>query len=170
MVAYKVWGQQAKNGAGKDFSLANPADLQRYIALCFLSCASVAFVVAWGVEFLRLHAFAGHGSVILMNNLAATLVFGPFLFKLFYSRSKAWNLLWWDVVAAPDRSLGLFTQWGIRLLWIGAVGGLIVGLAVSHVFYQNPFLDSEIIGNTDTGVVLITTPFLILFLLGCLLS
>ncbi len=170
MIAYVLWGQQSQNTKGQDFSLANVQDLQRYVLCCVLSCASVAFVIGWGVEFLHLHPFAGHGSTILINNLFATLLMGPFLFKLFHSRSKAWNLLWFNVMRPEDRSLGLSPAWASRLLWTGAVGGLAIGLYFSHVLYLNPFLDTGVSGGTDPTVLWGTTPFLILFFLGCCLA
>ncbi len=170
MIANIAWGKNSKENNEQDFSLANGGDWQRYIVACVLSCASVAFIIAWGVEFLKLHPFSGHGSAILINNLAATLIFGPFLFKLFYSRSKAWNLLWRNVMSAEDRSEGLSPEWSYRLLWLGSVGGLIIGLFLSHVLYHSPFLDTLSTGTNDPTVVWGALPFLIIFLLGLLLA
>ncbi len=170
MIASIAWGKHSKKNKEQDFSLADGGDWQRYIVSCFLSCASVAFIIAWGVQFLKLHPFAGHGSAILMNNLAATLTLGPFLFKLFYSRSKAWNLLWYNVMSPEDRAEGLSPVWSYRLLWLGSVGGLIVGLGLSHVLFHSPFLDTLAPGSNEPTVVWGTLPFLVIFLLGFLLA
>ena len=170
MIAYTLWSKEQTAGAEEeDFKLADMRYLGRYVSVCVLSCSSVAFVIAWGLELLKLSPFAAVGSVILVNNLAATLVLGPFLLKLFHGRASAWNLLWFRIMPKADRSSGLFAPWAARMIWFGAVGGLVVGLFVSHVFYQNPFLEVES-ATMDPTVIMTTAPFLILFFIGCLFA
>lgn len=169
LVAYRLWCQDNRQESIGDFSLANPQHWGKYVSVCVLACSSVALIIAWGLEFLKLGAFATTGSVILLNNLAATLILGPFLFKLFYSRSKAWGFLWFDIMPAEERTTQRSDTWTNRLLWIGAIGGLTTGLFVSHVLYQNPFLESAAITN-DPAVLWFTGPFLLVFLLGVVLD
>ncbi len=170
LVAYIVWYKQNPSRPDRGFMLTDAQDIGRYAAVCCLSCAAVSLVIAWGLEFLTMSAFGVIGSLILLNNLAATIILGPFLLKLFYSRARAWKFLWQDAMPPEAISSSLSPTWSGRLMWIGVVGGLAVGLFVSHAIYQNPFLDAEGIANTDPAVLLLSAPFLILFLLGCLLA
>jgi energy-coupling factor transport system substrate-specific component len=169
-VAYCVWMKFDTQRDSGSFSLASAKDWGRYVPVCVLSCSTVAFIIAWGLEYLELSPFAALGSIILVNNLAATIVLGPFLFKLFLSRSAAWNLLWFNVMSAGDRSGGRSQRWASRLVWTGAVGGLTVGLLVSHLLYQNPFLDIGQVATMDPSVVWLAAPFLLILLIGLVLA
>ncbi len=166
MTAYKSWFAHSQDDG---FRLSSGADIARYARAAVLACATVAFIIAWGLEAVRIGAFGTVGSIILLNNLVAALVLGPFLFKLLLNRFKAWRLYWKGIMNPEDISGGLAPVWSLRFLWIGAAGGLAVGVLVSNLLYHNSLMVPEIV-NMDPAVAMITLPFLILLLLALLLA
>jgi energy-coupling factor transport system substrate-specific component len=58
---------------------------------------------------------------------------------------------------------------GAALMWIGGIGAVIVGVAISTGLHAAlPFTFGT--GTTGLGVVAGVFPFLLLFVLGCLLA
>ena len=96
---------------------------------------------------------------------------GPFSMTLTLAdkEGKVAGELTSDIMPAQDKSPGLSPVWANRLMWLGSVGGLVMGLFLSHFLLHNPFLEGGI-GTTDPSVTMCTSPFLILFFLGCLLA
>ena len=58
---------------------------------------------------------------------------------------------------------------GVLLMWIGGIGALVIGVLVSTGLYSSlPFQFGT--GSTGLGTVAAILPFLIVFLIGCLLA
>jgi energy-coupling factor transport system substrate-specific component len=129
----------------------------RFVAAALPASAVCAATIAWGVDLLGFVPFAVLGPVIFLNNLVVGIVLGPVLLRLLLPRVAAWHLLWSDVMPPslprPER-----VRLGRVLLWAGAVGMLLVGLAAAWG------LGGPLIAGT--GVL----PFLLLFLVGAFIA
>ena len=129
----------------------------RFVAAAFPASAVCAATIAWGVDLLGFVPFAILGPVIFLNNLVVGIVLGPVLLRLLLPRVAAWHLLWSDImtpaVLHPDR-----VRLGRALIWAGAVGMLLVGLAAKGG------LGGTLVAGT--GVL----PFLLVFLVGAVLA
>jgi energy-coupling factor transport system substrate-specific component len=70
----------------------------------------------------------------------------------------------------PDEISRAAQSWmGVLLMWIGGIGALVVGVLVSTGLYSSlPFQFGT--GSTGLGTVFAILPFLIVFVIGCLLA
>jgi energy-coupling factor transport system substrate-specific component len=169
LVGYKVWGNMGWFSSKGDLNIRTKKQVFQYILVAILSCATVAFIIAWGLELLKLLPFASIGAVIMTNNLIFSIVIGPFLLLLLYPRALKWGLYWREIMDRAMLPAGLMPRVGALCIWIGAVGGLIMGFLLSTGLYHGHlFQFAE--GTAGSGVVLGVLPFLILFFIGCLLS
>ena len=66
-------------------------------------------------------------------------------------------------------SAGIMPRVGALCIWIGSLGGLIIGFLLSTGLYHGQLFQFAK-GTAGSGVVLGVLPFLILFFIGCLLS
>ena len=66
-------------------------------------------------------------------------------------------------------SRGIMPRVGALCIWTGALGGLITGFLLSTGLYHGQLFQFAK-GTAGSGVVLGVLPFLLFFLLGCLLS
>ena len=94
---------------------------------------------------------------------------GPFLLWLMYPRAKRWDILWTEIMEPDEISRAKRPGIGAALMWIGGMGAVVVGLAISTGLHAAlPFTFGT--GTTGIGVVAAVFPFLLLFVLGCLLA
>jgi energy-coupling factor transport system substrate-specific component len=78
-----------------------------------------------------------------------------------YPRAKRWDILWTEILE-PDEISRAARPWiGATLMWIGGLGGFVVGVSIATGLYS---------GTTGVGVVAGVFPFLVLFILGCLFA
>jgi energy-coupling factor transport system substrate-specific component len=130
--------------------------------------AVCAATIAWGVDLFGLVPFSALGAVIFVNNLLVGLTLGPVLLRLVQPRVAAWHLLWTDVMDAPQRGAGR-RRAGTALIWIGALGSLAAGLAISTGMAGGELFRFGV-GSSSVGVAAGVPPLLLVFLLGVLLA
>jgi energy-coupling factor transport system substrate-specific component len=168
-VGYKVWGNMGWFSSKADLTIRTKKQVLEYILVAALSSITVAFIIAWGLELLKLLPFAAIGAVIVTNNILFSIVIGPFLLLLLYPRAVKWGLYWKEVMDPEMLPKPIMPRIGALCIWIGALGGLIVGFLLSTGLYQGQLFQFAK-GTTGSGVVLGALPFLLLFFLGCILS
>jgi energy-coupling factor transport system substrate-specific component len=165
---YKAWGRTPLLSTGPAVGAATPRQIGEVALLAVLSSAACGLVIAWGLDLLRLLPFAALGPIIFLNNALTGAVLGPVLVRLLQPRVAAWHLLWTDIMEPEDISRGPRPGLGLALLWIGAAGGLVLGLALSLGAGGRAFQFG--VGAPSAGVALGVIPFLIVYLLGALLA
>ncbi len=168
-VGYKVWGNMGWFSSKGNLNIRTRKQVFEYILVAILSSATVAFIIAWGLELLKLLPFASIGAVIMTNNIIFSIAIGPFLLLLLYPRAMKWGLYWREIMDPEMVSAGFMPRVGTLCIWIGALGGLILGFLLSTGLYHGQLFQFAK-GTAGSGVVLGVLPFLILFLIGCLLS
>jgi energy-coupling factor transport system substrate-specific component len=169
LVPYKLWGKMGPLSSGKPLDARSGRQILEYLLVAFLASTSCAVIISWGVDLFGLVPFGVLAPVISLNNFIAAAILGPFLLWLMYPRAKRWDILWAEILE-PDEISRASRPWiGAVLMWIGGIGGLVVGVAISTgVHAALPFQFGT--GTTGLGVVAGVFPFLVLFVLGCLLA
>jgi energy-coupling factor transport system substrate-specific component len=127
-----------------------------YILLVILASTVCAVIIAWWVDLLAFFPFAVFFALIFFNNAIMAGVLGPILLLALYPRVKRWGLLWTEIVDPEDASSSRLKRTGAILVWVGAIGAVVVGLILG-LAQQSP-------GNLGVGLGLI--PFLLLILVG----
>lgn len=167
-LGYKVWAHMGLASSEEDLMIDSRKKALNFIlisVLCSLACAGI---IAWGLEVLKLLPFAFIGPIIGINNTIACLVLGILLMRLLYSRLNRWDLVWFAIMDEKDRPRGRSPKAGTALIWLGVVGGFIVGVALSAGFggaVLFTFDPSAVAPSVAVGV----TPFIIVMIIGCLL-
>jgi energy-coupling factor transport system substrate-specific component len=169
LVGYKLWGKMGPLSVKQSLDVRSGRQLVEYLLVALLASASCAAIISWGVELFGLVPFGVLGPIITLNNFIAAAILGPFLLWLLYPRAKRWDILWTEIME-PDEISHTARPWvGAALMWIGGMGALIVGVVISTGFHAAlPFEFGT--GTTGVGVVAGVLPFLLLFVLGCLLA
>jgi energy-coupling factor transport system substrate-specific component len=139
-----------------------------FLAAAVLASAVCAATVGWGTDLFGLLPFTALGSVIFANNLIVGLALGPVLLRLVRPRVAAWHLLWADVMDVPAPSAHR-RRVAATLIWIGALGALAAGLAIS-TGHGGGELFRFGVGTTSFGVAAGVPPLLAIFLIGVLLA
>jgi len=167
-VGYKIWGHMGPLSSKREPNIKSGRQLLEYLLVILLASSVCAMIIAWGLEVLRLLPFAILGGIIAVNNFIVTAVLGPFLLLILYPRAEKWDLLWTEIMEEKDISSHVSPAIGSLFLWVGGLGGLIIGLIASTGLY-GAVLFKFGVGTVGSGVVLAVLPFLVLFLIGCLL-
>jgi len=167
LTPYKLLGTAPPGTTGRAPALSW-RDTALFAAAAVPASAVCAAAIAWGVDLLGLVPFAALGSVIFANNLLVGLTLGPVLLRLVQPRVAAWHLLWADVMDVPARGTRR-RRLGAALMWAGAVGSLVVGLAISTGIAGGELFRFGV-GTSSAGVAAGVPPLLLLFLLGALLA
>jgi len=169
LVPYKLWGKMGPLSSGQRLDARSGRMLLEYFLVAFLASASCAAIIAWGVDLFGLVPFGVLGPVITLNNFIAAALLGPFLLWLMYPRAKRWDILWTEIMEPDEISRAKRPGIGAALMWIGGMGAVVVGVAISTGLHAAlPFTFGT--GTTGIGVVAAVFPFLLLFVLGCLLA
>jgi energy-coupling factor transport system substrate-specific component len=108
------------------------------------------------VDLLGLAPFVVFFALIVFNNAIMGGVLGPILLLALYPRVKRWGLLWTEIVESEDASSSRLQRTGAILVWVGAIGSVVVGLLLG--------LSQQAPGGLGIGLGLI--PFLLLILVG----
>src|SRR5215210_903349 len=114
---------------------------------------------AWGAalgNLIGLFPFLLFFALIVFNNAIMGGVLGPILLLALYPRVKRWGLLWTEIVEPEDASSSRLQRTGAILVWVGAIGAVVVGLILG--------LAQQAPGNLSVGIGLI--PFLLVILIG----
>lgn len=151
-LTYKLWG---------DCPLADLSrHLPRFISAVVLGAWACALMVGFGVEIFRLLPFSVIALAVFINNAVIALILGPFLLKLLEPRVSRWDLAWTEQMDPEDRRPGPARRLGLILVWLGAGGGYLTGLALGVGLISAP-------GLPALPITLI--PFLAVLLVGCFL-
>jgi len=136
-VGYKVWGNMGWLSSKADLNIRTKRQVFEYILVAVLSSVTVAFIIAWGLELLKLLPFASIGAVIMTNNLLFSIAIGPFLLLLLYPRAVKWGLYWREImhnkmVSRPScrgsgPSASGSVPWGVLLWDFSSRQGFITG-------------------------------------------
>lgn len=168
LTAYKVWGNMGPLSSHREARLDSAATVVEFVLTAVLASAVCALFVAWGLEVLGMFPFTVLGGIIFVNNALISAVLGPVLFRLLQPRAAAWHLLWTDILEEAEVSRRS-PRVGALLLWIGGLGGLAAGLALSMNLGGGQLFQFGV-GATSVGVKLGVLPFVVVYLLGCLLA
>jgi len=151
-LTYKLWG---------DRPLADLArHLPRFIGAVVLGAWACALMIGFGVEVFKLLPFSVIALAVFINNAVIALILGPFLLKLLEPRVSRWDLAWTEQMDPEDRLPGPARRLGLALVWLGAGGGYLGGLALGFGLISSPGLPA---------LPLTLIPFLAVLLVGCLL-
>jgi energy-coupling factor transport system substrate-specific component len=127
-----------------------------FILLVLLASTVCALIISWWIDLLGLAPFIVFFALIVFNNAIMGGVLGPILLLALYPRVKRWGLLWTEIVEPEDASSSRLQRTGAILVWVGAIGAVVVGLILG--------LAERAPGNLGVGLGLI--PFLLLILVG----
>ncbi|MBI5018087.1 MAG: QueT transporter family protein [Deltaproteobacteria bacterium] len=169
LTAYKVWGRMGPLSSHRAARLDSAATVLEFVLAAILASAVCAATVAWGLELLGMLPFTVLGGIIFANNALVTAILGPVLFRLLQPRAAAWHLLWMDILEPEDISKGPSPRLGALLLWIGGLGGLAAGVALSMNLGGGQLFQFGA-GTVTLGVKLGLVPFAAVYLLGCWLA
>ena len=97
---------------------------------------------------------------VFINNGLISLILGPLLLKLLAPRVSRWDLAWREQMDPEDCPAGPAPRLGLALVWLGAAGGYLVGLALGFGLVTIPGLPS---------LAVMLAPFVAVLLLGCFL-
>jgi energy-coupling factor transport system substrate-specific component len=165
---YKMWGSFFRRGENMEQNVNSGKKLAVYIAITILASAICALWIAWFNDLIGFVPFAALGSIITVNNAIAGIVLGPILLLVLYPRVKRWGLLWTEIMHPEEVSASRFQRLGNLLMWIGGLGGLIVGLALGLGLYEQGLAAAGFAtggaGTVGIGIGLI--PFLILIIVA----
>jgi len=156
LLPYKMWSVFFRRDENMEENVNSGKKLGVYILLVILGSTVCAAIIAWWVDLLAFFPFAVFFALIFFNNAIMAGVLGPILLLALYPRVKRWGLLWTEIVEPEDASSSRLQRTGAILVWVGAIGAVVVGLILG-LAQQTP-------GNLGVGIGLI--PFLLLILIG----
>ncbi len=169
LVAYKLWGRMGPLSAKAPLDSRKGRQIVEFVLVAFLASAVCAMFIAWGVDLFGLVPFGFLGPVITLNNFTAAALLGPFLLWLLYPRARRWDILWTEIMLPNEITHSNHPWLGALLMWIGGLGGLAVGILLSTGAYSSlPF--QVAVGSTGLLVEVGVLPFMVVFLLGCVLA
>ena len=165
---YKMWGSFFRRGENMEQNVNSGKKLAVYIAVVILASAICAVWIAWFNDLIGFVPFAALGSIITVNNAIAGIVLGPILLLVLYPRVKRWGLLWTEIMNPEEVSASRLQRLGNLLMWIGGLGGLIVGLALGLGLYEQGLAAAGFAtgGAGAVGIGIGLIPFLILIIVA----
>lgn len=143
----------------------------QFFLIIILSSATCALIIAWGMDVLKVLPFAVFATILFVNNVIMPIVIGPFLFLLLNTRIDRWDLNWTDIMSQSDRSRPRLPKLGGALMWIGAVGGLVVCFLISIGVYDAKVMAGLNFGTGSGSEAILAAGLvsLILMILGAVL-
>jgi energy-coupling factor transport system substrate-specific component len=133
---YKMWHTFFRRGEDIEPNTNSGKKLAVYIAIVVLASVICAVWIAWVNDALGLVPFAALSTIITFNNLIAGAVLGPIFLLVLYPRVKRWGLLWTEIMSPDEVSTSRFQRLGNVLMWVGGIGGLVVGIALGLGLYE----------------------------------
>jgi energy-coupling factor transport system substrate-specific component len=167
-LAYKVWANMGLAHSYEDLKIDSRKKAFNFILISLLSSLACAEIIAWWLEVVKLLPFAAVGPIIFINNTVFCLVIGIPLMGLLYSRLNRWDLVWTAIMDEKDRPRGMNPKAGTALIWLGVLGGFIIGVAFSAGFGGATFITGGT-GTATLSVAVSVTPFIMIMIIGCLL-
>jgi energy-coupling factor transport system substrate-specific component len=156
LLPYKMWSVFFRRDENMEENVDSAKKFGVFILLVILGSTVCAVIIAWWVDLLALFPFIVFFALIFFNNAVMGGVLGPILLLALYPRVKRWGLLWTEIVEPEDASSSRLQRTGAVLVWVGAIGAVVVGLILG--------LAERAPGNLGIGLGLI--PFLLLILVG----
>jgi energy-coupling factor transport system substrate-specific component len=156
LLPYKMWSVFFRRDENMEENVDSGKKFGVFILLVLLASAVCAVIIAWWVDLLAFFPFAVFFALIFFNNAVMGGVLGPILLLALYPRVKRWGLLWTEIVEPEDASSSRLQRTGAVLVWVGAIGAVVVGLILG--------LAQQAPGNLGVGIGLI--PFLLVILVG----
>jgi energy-coupling factor transport system substrate-specific component len=149
-LTYKLWGDRPLADLG--------SHVPRFVSAVVLGAWACALVIGFGVEVFRLLPFSVIAVAVFINNAVIALILGPVLLRLLTPRVSRWDLAWTEQMDPEDRLPGPARRLGLILVWLGAGGGYLTGLALGLGLISCPWLPA---------LSLTLIPFLAVLLAGC---
>jgi energy-coupling factor transport system substrate-specific component len=156
LLPYKIWGTFFRRDENMETNVGSGKKFAVYIAAVILASTVCAVIISWWVDLLGLAPFVVFLALIVFNNAIMGGVLGPILLLALYPRVKRWGLLWTEIMEPEEVSSPRLSRTGAILVWVGAIGSVVVGLILG--------LAQQAPGGLGIGLGLI--PFLILILAG----
>jgi energy-coupling factor transport system substrate-specific component len=156
LLPYKLWSVYFRSNENMEQNVNSGKKLAVYIAVAFLASTVCALIIAWFIALLRLVPFTIGLVSIISNNAIMAIVLGPVLLLALYPRVKRWGLLWTEIMEPEEVSTSRLRGIGNVLVWVGGIGGAVVGLILS-LTGASPM---------GAGVGLALIPFLIVIVVG----
>ena len=167
---YKLWGSFFRRGENMEPNVNSGKKLAVYAAVTIIASVVCAVWIAWFNDLIGLVPFAALGSIITVNNAIVGLVLGPVLLLVLYPRVKRWGLLWTEIMLPDEVPAARAARLGNILVWVGGLGGLIVGLILGLGLYDQGIAAAGF-ATAASGLALglILLPFLALIVVGSLM-
>jgi energy-coupling factor transport system substrate-specific component len=156
LLPYKMWSVFFRRDENMETNVDSGKKAGVYILVTILASTVCAVIIAWWVDVLGLFPFLVFFALIFFNNAIMAGVLGPILLLALYPRVKRWGLLWTEIMEPEEVSSSTLQRTGAILVWVGAIGSVVVGLVLG--------LSQQAPGGLGIGVGLI--PFLLLVLIG----
>src|SRR3712207_896627 len=127
LLPYKMWSTFFRRDENMETNVDSGKKFGVYIAAVILASVVCAVIISWWVDLLGLAPFVVFLALIVFNNAIMGGVLGPILLLALYPRVKRWGLLWTEIVEPEDASSSRLQRTGAILVWVGAIGGVVVG-------------------------------------------
>jgi energy-coupling factor transport system substrate-specific component len=135
-LGYKLREKWGWLSVGDGMGIKSLKGYLQFFLIVLISASACATIIAWGMDFFKILPFAVFAMIILVNNVVMPAVIGPFLFWLLNPRLERWDLIWTDIMKEEDRSRPRLPLLGGALMWVGALGGLIICFLISTNIYN----------------------------------
>jgi energy-coupling factor transport system substrate-specific component len=156
---YKMWGAYFRSDENMETNVDSGKKFGVYILVTVLASVVCALIISWLVALLGFVPFQAALPLIVFNNAIMAGVLGPLLLLALYPRVKRWGLLWTEIMEPEEVSASRLKGIGNILVWVGGIGGAVVGLILS-------FTGAAPMG---AGVGLALIPFLTVIVVGALM-
>jgi len=167
---YNLWGSFFRRGENMEPNVNSGKKIGVYAAVTIIASVVCAVWIAWFNDLIGFVPFAALGSIITVNNAIVGLILGPVLLLVLYPRVKRWGLLWTEIMLPDEVPAARAARLGNILVWVGGLGGLIVGLVIGLGFYDQGLAAAGFAtGAAGPALGLILLPFLALIVVGSLM-
>lgn len=157
LLPYKLWSAYFRRDEENiETNVDSGKKLAVYVAVVILASVVCAVIISWWIDLLGLVPFTAALALIVFNNAIMGGILGPILLLALYPRVKRWGLLWTEIMEPEEVSAPRLQRIGNILVWVGGVGGALVGLLLG--------LGAQAPGNLGVGISVI--PFLALIVVG----
>jgi energy-coupling factor transport system substrate-specific component len=156
LLPYKIWSVFFRRDENMETNVDSGKKFGVFILAVILASTVCAVIISWWVDLLGLAPFSVFLALIVFNNAIMGGVLGPILLLALYPRVKRWGLLWTEIMEPEEVSSSRLRRTGAILVWVGAIGAVVVGLLLG--------LSGQASGGLGIGLGLI--PFLLLILVG----
>jgi energy-coupling factor transport system substrate-specific component len=153
---YKMWGAYFRSDENIETNVDSGKKFGVYILVTILASVVCAVIISWWIALLGFVPFQAALPLIVFNNAIMAGVLGPLLLLALYPRVKRWGLLWTEIMEPEEVSASRLQNVGNVLVWVGGIGGAVVGLILS-LTGASPM---------GAGVGLALIPFLIVIVVG----